>query len=195
MLTEQREYAPSPHASGIRARAPWRWVTGLALAVLLGGSAGFWVTQRRDTGSAAANQNGNQGVQAHYGAYGNVSVNRLRTLGVALHSYSADREEHLPPMDDPEAVKQALLPYLEGKQDLFYSPFTGQPYAANPWIGKLSLTDFEFPYKVVTFYEAEPDPRGMRRAAFLDGHVQTFTEEKWREIEAFPGRKGFPRLP
>lgn len=183
MQTEapQIESHPAPLRRKTR-RANWRWAMGLTLAVLLGGGAGYLATQKSaerhsaQGGAPQADMN-----RAQYVAKNVISINNLRQLGLAVFNYYAAHDERLPPMDDPETVKQALLPYVEGNQDLFYSPFTGRPYAVNHWAGRQAVAAIESPAELVIFYEAEPDDEGNRRVVYLDGHTRGMKEEKWQE--------------
>ncbi len=109
----------------------------------------------------------------------------LQQLAMAMQMYIADNDA-LPPLGDAEAVKQALVEYVND-ESVFTDPDTGEAYAVNSSLSGKSLSEIEDPAQMVVFYQAEPGKDGRRGAAFLDGHVQRVSDSEWEKLKASSG--------
>jgi prepilin-type processing-associated H-X9-DG protein len=110
------------------------------------------------------------------------SLDHLKQLGLALRLYTQDYDNRLPPMKDPVAAKQALLPYV-GRESVFAHPTTGEPYQPNPALSHKKLTSLEWPETVVAFYEAHPLAPDTRGVLFADGHARRVPEAAWPQLK------------
>jgi hypothetical protein len=159
---------------------------GTALAVLLGAGAGLWVTQPKLHPHAASGGTGDtvRNEKARAAASREVSFNNLKQMGIGFRMFADAHHDTTPPMDDPEAAKQAIMPYTQNDRDIFSDPVEGVPYRTNPYAGNKSLGDFtEDPTQLVLFYEGKADAEGKWRAVFLDGHAQLLTQEEWEKAK------------
>ncbi|HOS44239.1 MAG TPA: hypothetical protein PK794_11145, partial [Armatimonadota bacterium] len=57
----------------------------------------------------------------------------------------------------------------------------------NPTLAGKPLGDIRNPSEMVLAYEAKPWPNGQRCAAFVDGHVEMMTDERWKAAKAKSG--------
>ncbi|BDI34454.1 hypothetical protein CCAX7_65050 [Capsulimonas corticalis] len=102
-----------------------------------------------------------------------VSMNNLRSLGLASLQFTQDHDEKLPPLDTMEHFKAAVSQYIPAQngQDLYTEPGANVPYALNAKISKKSLETFSDPTKVVLIREAVPHSDGKIATVYVDGHV------------------------
>src|SRR5579884_34938 len=106
------------------------------------------------------------------------SLSNLKQIDLALLMYVQDYDEVLPPMKDPNSVKQRLRPYAKS-ETLFINPITHQPYQVNRILSSHKLKDISDPAAMVVFYEDSPAPDNTRGVAFMDGHARRIPESQW----------------
>lgn len=114
------------------------------------------------------------------GGAGNEGDESLKQLALAVAMYATDWDA-LPPLDDPEAAKQALAEYVPD-ESVFTDPRTGQPYATNAAMSGVRPSDLENAARTVIFYQAEPGADGKRGVAFADGHAERVSAEEWEQL-------------
>ena len=182
-------------------RATGAWATaGLVAAALgLGAMTGGWVSQRRIQATAgyasgqAASVTGGQAIsnstetvvpRATEQVLREISLNRLKQLGLGAYMYADAHGETLPLLDSADHARAALLPYVENNDVLFVNPTDGQAYHPNAWASEKPIQGIEVDRsQVVLFYE-NPRPDGSRNAVFLDGHAQSVPPDQWEQIRA-----------
>ncbi len=104
------------------------------------------------------------------------SKNQMKQLGLAMHIYSTDYKEKF-----PESLAEL---FAEGKmyltnKELAFSPATGRGYTYL----SISTGAASHPGWMVV-WESVPIEDGTRLALFVDGHVETMTEDKFvRKLE------------
>jgi prepilin-type N-terminal cleavage/methylation domain-containing protein len=106
------------------------------------------------------------------------SMNNLRQIALAMHSYAADHEGALPtivdvvkPSGDDRSPFLAALPYLENRIDLFISPADPSLAYVDPWRPHLYLSKgpySSYAYNAVVFTGRARLPRSIP-----DGTAQT----------------------
>jgi hypothetical protein len=158
----------------------------MGTALLMGVLAGLWFTQVK-TAHHSAQDAALTPTQEQQRAQATQEVvaNHLKQLGIGFFMYQdrppAQGNALTPPMDNAEAMKKAILPFV-GNSDCFVNPRTGADFATNPYVGNKKMD--EIPGKtseVVIIYEASADAGGGRFAAFLDGHVAYLSPEEWEQ--------------
>jgi len=104
------------------------------------------------------------------------SKNQLKQLGLAMHLYSTDYKEKFPKSlaELCEEGKNYIM-----KKELLFSPATGRGYTYL----SISTGAASHPGWMVV-WEGVPIEDGTRLALFVDGHVETMTEDKFvRRLE------------
>ncbi len=117
-----------------------------------------------------------------------VSLNNLRQIAIAIMMWTQDHDEVLPPMTTAAAMRTVLKDY-DGNEKLWLQPVVDEPYQPNPTLAGTALGDIRDPTTMILAYEAKPWPNGMRCVAFVDGHVEVMTEERWKAAKAKSGMK------
>jgi len=115
-------------------------------------------------------------------ATGSESVANMRQLAVAVQMYVQDNKLKLPPLDDAEQMKAALMPYVKNEQ-LFLQPKSGDPYQGNPMLAGKTVAELPDPSQVMVLFEVTPDNNGQRVVAFLDGHVEAVDAQRWAALK------------
>jgi hypothetical protein len=111
------------------------------------------------------------------------SVANLKQLALAIQLYASDWDEKLPlKMDNPEELKQTLMPYTRNEQ-LFINPIDQKPYLANSILAGKKLAHIAYPGQMVLFYEETPAPDETRGVAFLDGSAKRINESEWPRLK------------
>jgi len=111
------------------------------------------------------------------------SMNNLRQCDIAVLMYAQDHDETLPAFDKQENWNAELaLPAQVWKH-----PLTGEPYKANVKVGGKPLGQFDNPATVVVLYEATTWTDGKRNVAFLDGHIELVSADRWNELKQQDG--------
>jgi prepilin-type processing-associated H-X9-DG protein len=131
-------------------------------------------------------------------------VNHLKQLALAVHMYADAHQGRLE--FTAETVTMSLLPFLDGKEQLFACP-TGEKmtYVFNDKLANRSISEITRPSETVLFYEpapariaaqaangtvelgAAPLPHtGRTNVAFADGHVQSVTAEEMSKLRWEP---------
>ncbi|HOF86769.1 MAG TPA: hypothetical protein PLZ36_01525, partial [Armatimonadota bacterium] len=115
----------------------------------------------------------------------------LRQIAVAILMFCQDNEENFPPMTNAAAMHTALKAYDGAvpvqNNKLWLQPVVNEPYQPNPTLAGKPLGDIRNPSEMVLAYEAKPWPNGQRCAAFVDGHVEMMTDERWKAAKAKSG--------
>jgi peroxiredoxin len=104
----------------------------------------------------------------------------LRQLGIALQQYISDHDEMLPPMNDAETAKKAMLPYV--KNDSIFVDADGKPLQPNGILSKKKKAHITNPSAMVAFYEGAKAANGTRCLVFLDGRVKRIQEREWPKV-------------
>lgn len=115
------------------------------------------------------------------------SLFNLHQLAMASLMYCQDNNENLPPLKTPADIKRQL----NVPDKLCLQPSSKLPYLPNPNVAGKSLGAFD-PDKqdtIILFYEQTPYADGSRGVAFLDGHVEMVTAERWAAMKTKAGIK------
>lgn len=103
------------------------------------------------------------------------TVSNLKQLALAGHIYIQENDETLPPF-------QQVWENIGVPEKVIMQPGTELPYLYNEKIAGKKLGAFNNPTDTVFFYEQQPSEDGHRYVAFLDGHVESVSEERWAEL-------------
>ena len=100
------------------------------------------------------------------------SAENLKELGHALERYVKAHHGTLPPLQDAEAAKAALLPHTTNPS-IFVHPDTKEPYLPNPFLSGKKMKEISTPEWTVAFYETRRyDGLDFGRIVLcLDGHL------------------------
>lgn len=123
---------------------------------------------------------GPQGPQAQN--LNHVSLNNLKQLALGLNQYLQDFDETYPKMEDAEAIKTLLLPYVKAEA-IFMHPATRELYQPNPALSGKKMAQVADPAAMVLFYEATAANDGTRGVAYADGHCKRVAEAEWPQIK------------
>jgi hypothetical protein len=139
------------------------------------------------------------------GAHGE-SHARLARLATAMMMYSQDYDEVLPPMHDAAEVKQHLVAYLQGNDQVFVQPETNEAFQPNPALsGKRRMTmtlrppegpavtrrsEIAWPGQTVAMYEARPATDDTRGVLLIDGRIARVPEAAWPQLRRATGLEG-----
>jgi prepilin-type processing-associated H-X9-DG protein len=143
-------------------------------------------------------------VRSRARAQGTGCVNHLKQLALAAHMYADAHKDRLE--FTTETFTKALLPFVEGNDQLFACP-TGEKmrYAFNDKLANRSISEITRPAETVLFFEPAPAriaaqaangtaelggaplPHSARtNVAFVDGHVQSVTAEEMSKLRWEP---------
>jgi len=123
-------------------------------------------------------------VEANHAATTAVSLSNLKQLGLSLCMYAQDHDDTLPAMDNPGALKQALLSYVDkDSSNLFVNPITKTPYLPNTVLSNHKLAKIPNQSSMVAIYEDASAPDGTRGVVFLDGHAKRIHEAEWPKLK------------
>jgi len=158
---------------------------------------GFWIESYAPTfgGSSFASAGLMSGMllpaitRARSRAQQAASTSNMKQIGLAMHMYANDHDEHLPPRD--QFVK-SLEPYVGDNKRVFYHPRNKQP-ALGQFPGNIDYTfsktlptklaDIQNPSKTPVAWEKRSyDRRGARCVLFADGHVESLSRGRFRMI-------------
>lgn len=112
-----------------------------------------------------------------------MSMSNLKQLGIATILYAGDAEDILPLVHSTKAMQELLLPYTKSR-DIFVSPYDDKsPYLYNVRLRNRSLSSFDAPNTVPTWYESRPigDPP-TRGVAFVDGSARRVPEPEFLQM-------------
>lgn len=103
----------------------------------------------------------------------------LRQLALAALMYAQENEERLPQMTGQRDIEVIL----KVPAAILHSPVSGQEYRYNYALSGKALGAIRNPTENIIFYD-EADNTGKRVAAFVDGHVELLTAERWKQLLA-----------
>jgi hypothetical protein len=154
-------------------RAARRWLlerigSSVAVALGLAGLVAPVIGQRREMGRTIS------------------SLDHLKQLALAFLMYTQDYDGRLPPMEDPVAMKRALLPYVKWEA-AFVHPISDEPYQPNSSLSQRVLASIAEPETVVACYEAHPTTPETRGVVFLDGSAKRVPEADWPDRKRASG--------
>jgi len=133
------------------------------------------------------------------------SIVHLKGMAIALSMYAQDHQGVLPPMQNPEVVKQNLASYAVYRETPFgrkevvkkvlsrygvylgtssgqtdsalTDPDSGKPFQPNPFLSGKSLNLCK--PDAIAFYSETLDRYGFYRCVTLDGHLQNLDKPHW----------------
>ena len=104
-------------------------------------------------------------------------VTDLRHLGLAVAEYTQDYDERLPPMQTPQALQTAVIPYNQFPED-FICPDTGLAYIPNAALSGQAIPSLGSNIDTIEVArDAAPHEDGETAIIYLDGSVQRGGEE------------------
>lgn len=117
------------------------------------------------------------------------SMSNLKQIGLAMHMYANDHDDHLPPR---EQFVQSLDPYIGDNKRVFYHPRNKNPalgmfpdnidYVFSKTI-PARIGDIQNPAKTPVAWEKRSfNKRGTRGVLFADGHVETLSRGRFRAL-------------
>jgi hypothetical protein len=115
-----------------------------------------------------------------------VSLKRLKTLGLAVLMYTQDYDDVLPPMKEVKKFQEVVTPYVRGATmpaDYFVNPVTSKPYVLNLILSQHKLATLPQVASFVLAYEDQPAPDGTRGVVFVDGHAARIQETEWTRLK------------
>jgi len=109
-------------------------------------------------------------------------MNNLRTISVAILIYTQDNNMCLPDCSSP----QALFAQINVPDSFTKNPRNGEFYQPNHYLSHKNIERLDSSQEVI-LYEDTPWSDGRRFAAFLDGHIEYISVERWTEIRRRSG--------
>jgi hypothetical protein len=115
-----------------------------------------------------------------------LSLKRLKTLGIAILMYTQDYDDVFPPMKEAKKFQEFVMPYVKGSmmpENYFINPVTSKPYVLNLILSQHKLATLPQIASFVLAYEDQPAPDGTRGVVFVDGHAARVSETEWARLK------------
>jgi hypothetical protein len=115
-----------------------------------------------------------------------LSLKRLKTLGLAVLMYTQDYDDVFPPMKEAKKFQEVVTPYVRGATmpaDYFVNPITSKPYVLNLILSQHKLATLPHVASFALAYEDQPASDGTRGVVFVDGHAARIQETEWTRLK------------